>query len=302
MSKLLLNEKPLLILPLLAKKIGLNEAVILQQIHYCLGISNNEFDGRKWTYGSYKYWKENHFPWWSDKTIQRIFESLDKKGLILIGNNNKKSWDHTNWYSINYEKLAEIENSNQNTCPIDEDKLTISAETNCLDDQDKLTKGSGQIDQSNTLDFPKSSSETSTKKKTLEPPSTSGAGFIPDSDLKKLEDLNRETTGKMIASPNEIEAMKKALNIMSVDTIIALVKLSKQHYKPKFEGDKISTFTYFLPIIFKAAAAEQARSEPLNLPKENTPVTPEQLEESEKFFRDIMNHIPDEAKEAMADG
>ncbi|SDN86290.1 hypothetical protein SAMN05443253_12225 [Bacillus sp. OK048] len=39
MSRLLINEGPVKIIPSLATKIGLNEAVVLQQIHYWLGIS-----------------------------------------------------------------------------------------------------------------------------------------------------------------------------------------------------------------------------------------------------------------------
>lgn len=36
MSKLLLDDEPLVILPKLAAAIGLNEAIILQQLHYWL--------------------------------------------------------------------------------------------------------------------------------------------------------------------------------------------------------------------------------------------------------------------------
>ncbi len=36
MAKLLLNEQPLVVLPELACKIGLNEAIILQQLNYWL--------------------------------------------------------------------------------------------------------------------------------------------------------------------------------------------------------------------------------------------------------------------------
>ena len=46
MSKLLLNEQPLLIMPTLASKIGLNESIVLQQIHYWNTINekaNNNF-------------------------------------------------------------------------------------------------------------------------------------------------------------------------------------------------------------------------------------------------------------------
>ena len=41
MSRLLIKESPVMIIPSLAVKIGLNEAVVLQQIHYWLGISKH---------------------------------------------------------------------------------------------------------------------------------------------------------------------------------------------------------------------------------------------------------------------
>ena len=45
MSKLLIYDNPIMILPTLAQKIGLNEAVILQQIHYWLVSSQHEKEG-----------------------------------------------------------------------------------------------------------------------------------------------------------------------------------------------------------------------------------------------------------------
>lgn len=47
MSKLLIQESPVMIIPSLAVKIGLNEAVILQQIHYWVSMSNHVIEGRK---------------------------------------------------------------------------------------------------------------------------------------------------------------------------------------------------------------------------------------------------------------
>ena len=55
-TKLLLDEYPLLVLPKLAEKIGLNESIVLQQIHYWNvqneRIKNNFKDGHYWTYNS----------------------------------------------------------------------------------------------------------------------------------------------------------------------------------------------------------------------------------------------------------
>ena len=102
---LLISEPPLQVLPSLAVKIGLNEAIILQQIHYWLLKSNNVRDGYKWVYNSYSEWNKQ-FPFFSRNTMIRAFNSLEKQGLLITANYNKASFDKTKWYRIDYEKLA----------------------------------------------------------------------------------------------------------------------------------------------------------------------------------------------------
>ena len=106
MSKLLLDEHPLLVLPSLAKKIGLNEAIILQQINYWLIDSKKEIDGRKWTYNSIKAWNEQ-FPWLNEKTIRRCLKRLTSMGILILGNYNSHAYDRTIWYSIDLDKLED---------------------------------------------------------------------------------------------------------------------------------------------------------------------------------------------------
>lgn len=114
MSKLLLNEQPLLIMPTLASKIGLNESIILQQIHYWNTINqkaNNNFrDGYYWTFNSYHEWTKQ-FPFWSARTVQRAITSLEKLKLVVSGNYNKLQIDRTKWYRIDYEVLEALEQS-----------------------------------------------------------------------------------------------------------------------------------------------------------------------------------------------
>ena len=105
MSKLIIDERPLLVPPSLASKIGLNEAIVLQQVHFLSSISDNELDGRKWVYNSYDDWQKQ-FPFWSRPTIVRIFKRLEDAELIIAGNHNKRAYDRTKWYSVNYKKLA----------------------------------------------------------------------------------------------------------------------------------------------------------------------------------------------------
>ena len=109
-SKLLINEYPLQLLPSLAKAIGLNEAIFLQQVQYWLNNARKGKDTRKfednrwWVYNNYDEWKEN-FPWWSYSTIRRIVNNLEDKKLIISHQRNARSWDHTKWYTIDYDEL-----------------------------------------------------------------------------------------------------------------------------------------------------------------------------------------------------
>ena len=105
-SSLLINESPLLVLPSLAVKAGLNEALILQQVHYW--ISNTkagiEHGGRRWVRSTIKDWKEQ-IPFWSEKTISRVMHSAKQQGFLLCEQLSKDSWDKTMYYSIDYDAL-----------------------------------------------------------------------------------------------------------------------------------------------------------------------------------------------------
>jgi hypothetical protein len=104
MSKLLVNETPMMVLPKLATKIGLNETIFLQQLHYWLKESKHVHDGHQWVYNTYEGW-HGQFPFWSISTIRRIISKLEQEQLIITGNYNRLKLDKTKWYRINYEAL-----------------------------------------------------------------------------------------------------------------------------------------------------------------------------------------------------
>ena len=108
MSKFLVGERPIIVLPSLAVKLGMKEAIVLQHVHYWLSVSRNEKDGRKWVYNTYEQWKKQ-LPFWSLNTIKRTMAILEKEGYLLSDNFNAQNWDQTKWYSIDCEKLREIE-------------------------------------------------------------------------------------------------------------------------------------------------------------------------------------------------
>ena len=101
---LLMPSRPIVISPDLAYRIGLNEAIALQQVHYWLKetTSGVEHEGARWIYNTTEQWLEQ-FPFWSESTLKRTFTSLKKLGLLLIEQLNKAQRDMTNFYTINYE-------------------------------------------------------------------------------------------------------------------------------------------------------------------------------------------------------
>ncbi len=111
MNNLLLDEPPLLVMPSLATLIGLNESIVLQQVHYWLKVKEKAgqdcINGHYWVYNTYEQWQEQ-FPFFSLRTLRRIFTSLEKKGLLIAGNFNKAGFDKTKWYTINYQELKQI--------------------------------------------------------------------------------------------------------------------------------------------------------------------------------------------------
>ena len=90
----------------------LEEAVALNQVSYWIEkykeTNHNFKDGKYWVYNSYQKWHDDNFPFWHTSKIQRIFKSLEKKGLLISANYNSAGFDKTKWYSIDYAKLQKM--------------------------------------------------------------------------------------------------------------------------------------------------------------------------------------------------
>lgn len=93
----------------IAQLYGVDEAIMINNfIHWDAqnkANNTNFHDGRYWTYNSKRAYTEL-FPFWTEKQIRRILESLLDKGIIIKGNYNKLAYDHTNWYSLNLETIC----------------------------------------------------------------------------------------------------------------------------------------------------------------------------------------------------
>ncbi|MGP2911151.1 hypothetical protein ACTVKE_14700 [Serratia marcescens] len=104
---LILPSRPLVVLPELAARIGLNQAIALQQIHYWLAdtASGVEYNGRRWVYNTMEEWAKQ-FPFWSLSTVKRTFSDLERQGCIYVEQLSEDKRDMTNFYAINYQHPA----------------------------------------------------------------------------------------------------------------------------------------------------------------------------------------------------
>lgn len=164
-NKLLYDEAPLCVSPTLACVFGLNESIVIQQVHYLIEINRkagrNYIDGRYWTYNSYSDWKRECFPFWSDSTIKRTFKSLERSGLLITGHYSRNPRDQRTWYSINYEvyeqKITDYQKRQDESLP---------EEVKNVDPMVNLTTPYGQNDPMYNIyniysDYTKTSTQTS---------------------------------------------------------------------------------------------------------------------------------------------
>lgn len=95
----------MLVLPHLAAKIGLDEAIILQQIQYWLNKECGKvIDGVRWIYNRLDDWLEQ-FPWMSKWRLRKAMINLRAKGILEFAQHEKKQWQRRGWYTINPEAL-----------------------------------------------------------------------------------------------------------------------------------------------------------------------------------------------------
>lgn len=108
MNIILIDEPHLQLSPTLARKLGLNEALVLQQLHFHLQKSPLKYDGYTWYNHTYYKWQKQ-FPFWSEKTISRIFLNLEKEKIIVSTQKyNPIKTYKTKFYRIDYDVLKRI--------------------------------------------------------------------------------------------------------------------------------------------------------------------------------------------------
>ena len=87
----------------IAKAYGIPEAILLNDImfwekHNRLN-GRNFFNGRYWTYNTFKAFVET-YPYFSERTLKRAIQHLIDADLILVGNFDNDRFKHTNYYTL----------------------------------------------------------------------------------------------------------------------------------------------------------------------------------------------------------
>jgi hypothetical protein len=105
MTKLLIDDYPLVFLPTLAVIYGLNDAIVIQQIHYWSQKNKPSEDGFVWVYNTIPGWNKQ-FPFWSEKTIFSILKRLRDREVLIAEKKDENPWNHTLYYRLDYTKFG----------------------------------------------------------------------------------------------------------------------------------------------------------------------------------------------------
>ncbi|KRD99167.1 hypothetical protein ASE46_12795 [Bacillus sp. Root239] len=296
MSKLLLKDQPLIVLPALAVKVGVNGALFLQQLHYWLEKSVNVQDGYKWVYNTNQQWLQQ-FPFWSLSTIQRIISKLEKEGLIIKGKYNRSKFNNTVWYRIDYEQL---------------EKLMPSDEFEELEDVN-LTERKSQIEAAEPVTVTASLTETTAKNtnqikreeaahdayvQTLEAAHDAYVQTLEaahDAYVQTLEAafIARRNRGVYPSASDLKHMYEVAKSEIPVEEALSGLHEAFDLYKPKYSGDTIRAFAYIKQHLFykhyvtsQRTLASQQAEKPVSYANKKRVIrkemTPDWLKENEE--------------------
>lgn len=151
-SRLLVGGRRLLLLPRLVDLIGLNEAIVLQQVRYYLEDERQPriADGYRWVRAPLNRWHERDFPFWTTRTIERTFASLIASGIVIARQLDIRSGDATNSYTIAWERLEALDRHPKEGTPRSDARADGGADdprplplpaSNYLDEEDLLPIG-----------------------------------------------------------------------------------------------------------------------------------------------------------------
>ncbi len=281
MTDHLIEESPLVILPTLAAAVGLNESIFIQQVHYWTKDRKGgiEHEGYRWTWDTYQQWLEQ-FPFWSRSTLKRVIKSCRDKGLIVSKKIRRGKCDHTNFYRVDREKLAEIikdfeHEKDQKTRlgqnePIDEKQAIRLGQNEPITIGSKWTNHDGvKMNQSLTNTSTNTSSDNSPKgEKTDSAKCDSGEKAEPT--LRAPAELNKEAFAEYSEYRKSTAKLKRSWSPQAAQKAINLLaKYSPEEQQAMVDKTVLNGWTGLFPekqpVALNNAAQNQAEDRSANM-------------------------------------
>ena len=106
-TALLTNDQSIPLSPKLAAAVGVNEALVLQQVHFLLGLKagGKVIKGTRWIWNTVQEWRRRYFPFLSVRTLERVITGLERKHLLLScqpdGHLSRKKYYRVNYPALN---------------------------------------------------------------------------------------------------------------------------------------------------------------------------------------------------------
>lgn len=236
---ILFLEEPLVLNVALACEIGVNEAIVLQQVDYWLKGNKkrkqNFKNGCYWTYNTYEKWQEENFPFWSVSTVKRTFRNLEKLGLLLSSDKfNSTTFYKRKWYTIDYAAVDKLGKSaaEPHSDASGQNEPMVGSEWS--EEGVKVVPSSGQSGPFITETSSESSSETSTENDDDDMGSALGEKteinkiafieFVNDISLE-YPDLFDEDMFALIYQ----QMLKQSCDLFTVDEAVRQVKRMKSY-------------------------------------------------------------------------
>lgn len=233
----LYNEKPIVLNPnlILIFDGDAKLAAILQQCHYWINFNkqnaemelaniNTYYDNCFWFFRTYEEWEVELF-WIDLRTIKRKIKKLEDMGLLISNNFNKSKLDRTKWYTINYDKLAElekqfepklkekmlkIEKRKQKNKEYNVSKTSKHCKNSCTPDSDKLTLA---IQENNYIQDNNIVSLSVVDNQNLKNEMTDGQTDYTENFKIEIENNDNELNNIVVDIVNDLLASQKTITV-----------------------------------------------------------------------------------------
>lgn len=139
MSKLVAPDRPLVIPQALSFEIGIDAALLLQQIHYWQQRGELKEDGFKWFYKTFKQWTQE-LPL-SMRAVKAGIAKLKALGLIKVERKSAKNYYQANWYTVAKEAVAQLW---QSICSNQTNRCDRSDHIDAIAPDTSITKNTSQ--------------------------------------------------------------------------------------------------------------------------------------------------------------